>query len=34
MMRVLISGQDPSLPGGMAQYVGGLCTYLRTSGDC
>ncbi len=30
--RVLISGQDPSLPGGMAKYVGGLCTYLETAG--
>lgn len=28
--RVLISGQDPSLPGGMAKYVGGLCAYLET----
>ena len=28
--RVLISGQDPSLPGGMAKYVGGLRAYLDT----
>lgn len=31
MIRVLISGQDPSLPGGMAQYVGGLRAYLDTT---
>ena len=30
--RVLISGQDPSLPGGMAKYIGGLCAYLETVG--
>ena len=28
--RILISGQDPSLPGGMAKYVGGLHAYLAT----
>lgn len=28
--RVLISGQDPSLPGGMAKYAGALCAYLAT----
>jgi len=28
--RVLISGQDPSLPGGMAKYLGGLYAYLET----
>ena len=31
--HVLISGQDPSLPGGMAKYVGGLCAYLDTVGE-
>jgi len=27
-VRVLLAGQDPSLPGGMAKYVGGLSSYL------
>ncbi len=29
--KVLISGQDPSLPGGMAKYLGGLYAYLETA---
>lgn len=29
-MKILVAGQDPSLPGGMAKYVGGLLTYLDT----
>ena len=28
--RVLISGQDPALPGGMAKYLDGLFAYLET----
>ena len=29
-MRILVAGQDPSLPGGMAKYIGGLLAYLGT----
>ncbi len=29
-IKVLLAGQDPSLPGGMAKYVGGLSSYLAT----
>lgn len=32
-LKVLLAGQDPSLPGGMAKYVGGLSTYLATLRD-
>jgi len=32
-LKVLLAGQDPSLPGGMAKYVGGLSTYLATVRD-
>ena len=28
-IRLLLAGQDPSLPGGMAKYVGGLSAYLE-----
>jgi len=27
-LKILLAGQDPSLPGGMAKYVGGLTSYL------
>jgi len=29
-LKILVAGQDPSLPGGMAKYVGGLLDYLGT----
>lgn len=32
-IKVLLVGQDPSLPGGMAKYVGGLSSYLATVGE-
>lgn len=28
-IKLLLAGQDPSLPGGMAKYVGGLSVYLE-----
>lgn len=31
--RVLLVGQDPSLPGGMAKYIGGLTRYLESRAD-
>lgn len=32
-MKILIAGQDPSLPGGMAKYLGGLLSYLGAVPD-